>query len=443
MEMESVIMDVIVSLTQMTVYAIYLKETLGFRRSGWWLPVWWAAVETAGWAGTVSGIPWNNALAYLLELEIVVFGMCRGHFLKKAFLALVYDVAVTAMEVICINAFILFNICDLERMTENYLLSASVLLMVQMFILFLSQLAIIVWKKHGDGEVAGRNWAGLFGMCGGCFAVVVILAMNAVSQDAFSLGQIIVLTILVALNFLSYSFYNLSAERTKAVAEAKVYEKQIEMYQDWYESIRASRQELHSFRHDMKNHMNVLRGLCRKEGSGKDRLEEIGKYVERISMDYLEIADTVDSGNPVLDVIISTKRVLAASRGIDMEVKLLVPEGMHCQGVDMVILLGNLLDNAIEACEKTGSEKREIGLEVRYQMANLLIILKNTYDGHLDGRTSETGVLIGTDKEDEKLHGTGMKNMLKVIEKYNGMMEWGAEEKVFRAKILLYGVGCE
>ena len=368
--MEPIIMDVIVSLTQMTVYAIYLKETLGFRGSGWWLPVWWAVVETAGWAGTVSGIPWNNALAYLLELEIVAFGLCRGHFLKKTFLALVYDVAVIVMEVICINTFILLKICNLERMMDNHLLSDSVLLMVQMFLLLLSQLAIIVWKRYGDDEIEGRNWAGLFGMCGCCFAAAVILAMNATSMDVLSVWKIIVMIILVALNSLSYYFYAISAEKTKVLAEVKAYEKQIEMYQDWYESICVSRQEMHSFRHDMKNHMNVLRSLCCKGGHEEDCLEEIGKYVERISMDYLEISDAVDSGNPVLDAIINTKRVLAESRGIEMEVQLLVPEGIHCQGVDMVILLGNLLDNAIEACEKTGLEKQEIGLEIRYQMSN-------------------------------------------------------------------------
>lgn len=442
--MESTIMDVIVSLTQMAVYAVYLKETLGFQRSGWWLPVWWAVVETAGWAGTISDIPWNNALVYLLELEIVAFGMCPGNFLKKAFLALAYDVAVIVTEVICVNSFILLKICDLKRMMENHLLSGSVLLMVQMFILFLSQFAISVWKKHRDGEIEGGNWAGLFGMCGGCFAAAVILAVNAVSLDAFSLWQIIVMTILVALNFLSYYFYTISAERTKAVAEAKVYEKQTEMYQEWYESICMSRQELHSFRHDMKNHMNVLRSLCCKGGHEEDCLEEIGKYLNSISVDYLEASDAVDTGNPVLDAIIGTKKVLAASRGIGMEVNLLVPKGMHFQGVDMVILLGNLLDNAVEGCGKTGSEiDSEIGLEIRYQMSNLLIVLRNTYDGHLDGRTSEMGVLIRTDKEDEKLHGTGMKNILKIIEKYNGMMEWSAEERTFKAKILLYGIDGE
>lgn len=155
--MESTIMDVIVSLTQMAVYAVYLKETLGFQRSGWWLPVWWAVVETAGWAGTISDIPWNNALVYLLELEIVAFGMCPGNFLKKAFLALAYDVAVIVTEVICVNSFILLKICDLKRMMENHLLSGSVLLMVQMFILFLSQFAISVWKKHRDGEIEGAH----------------------------------------------------------------------------------------------------------------------------------------------------------------------------------------------------------------------------------------------------------------------------------------------
>ena len=192
----------------------------------------------------------------------------------------------------------------------------------------------------------------------------------------------------------------------------------------------------------MKNHMNALRSLCQNGGeeAGKS-LDEISRYIEKISIDYLEASGEVDSGNPMLDAVIGTKKNYAATRGIETGVKLLIPERMNLDGVDMVVLLGNLLDNAIEACEKTrAGTSPKINVDIRYQTCNLFLNIRNTYDGHLDGRSSEEGILIRTDKTDGKPHGIGMKNIMRVVEKYNGTMEWKAEKGIFTVSVVLYEV---
>lgn len=439
--MEYAVMYLIVSLTQMAVYGAYLKETLGFCRPAWRLILWWAGFELADLAAVrILNMPWTNALVYLLGLEAVAFGMCRGRGIKKAFLVLAYDAMLIIMEAICANAIILFGICDTETMTENALISNSVLLLEQIFVLALTQVTIYIWKRYAENEIEGKNWAGLFGMCGGCFAATAIIATNMLSLRMFSAGQVIVLVIMVAQSFLCYYFYTVSTEKNKAITEARMYEKQINMYREWYEDIRSNRQKMQAFRHDAKNHINALRCLSQRGGEDAGRsLEEISRYIGKISMDYLEISGDVDSGNPMLDAVIGTKKNYAAARGIGTEVKLLVPEGMEPDGVDMVILLGNLLDNAIEACERTKAEiSAEIGVDIRYQAGNLILTIRNTYDGHLDGRNSEGGILIRTDKEDGKKHGIGMKNILSVVEKYNGTMTWRAEKGIFTITAMLY-----
>ena len=77
-------------------------------------------------------------------------------------------------------------------------------------------------------------------------------------------------------------------------------------------------------------------------------------------------------------------------------------------------------------------------LRIEYQMGAIFISAENTYDGRLDGRSSKEGLLIKTDKKNEAIHGIGMKNMLKIIEKYNGAMEWKGEQGVFTTEMMLY-----
>ena len=103
---------------------------------------------------------------------------------------------------------------DKETMMENAMISNAVLLLELILVFGLTQIAIYFRKRYLGKEIEGRNWAGLFGMCAGCFAATAIVATNMVSLRMFSVGQVIVLVILVALNFLSYFFIQSLQKKT-------------------------------------------------------------------------------------------------------------------------------------------------------------------------------------------------------------------------------------
>ena len=109
--------------------------------------------------------------------------------------------------------------------------------------------------------------------------------------------------------------------------------------------------------------------------------------------------------------------------------------------MDMVIILGNLLDNAIEACEKT-ENKKEIKLEIKYILNNLFITIENTYNGNLNDaeRGGEHTELPKTTKGDFINHGVGLRNVNDIVNKYNGEMSWTAKDNVFRVEILMYQI---
>ena len=102
--------------------------------------------------------------------------------------------------------------------------------------------------------------------------------------------------------------------------------------------------------------------------------------------------------------------------------------------LDLCVLLGNLLDNAIEACGKLEKEKRRIQLSIKLVKNQLFIRTENPFEGKLKWQGSR----LLTQKTDENNHGIGLENVKRVVEKYHGTLEMNAEDQIFRTKILRY-----
>lgn len=197
--------------------------------------------------------------------------------------------------------------------------------------------------------------------------------------------------------------------------------------------------------HDMGNHIAVLKSICEKgivENKQDECLRMIDRYLDSIIEKYEKTAQNIDSGNIIIDLIIRRKLEEANSKNILMVTRIYIPKDMSYNSLDFVIILGNLLDNAIESCELCNNKNdRNISLDIRYTANNLVILLENTYNGMLDGKTgsSTQEKLLETSKVEKEFHGIGMKNIIDIVNKYNGEMRWKATKGVFRTEVLLYG----
>lgn len=238
--------------------------------------------------------------------------------------------------------------------------------------------------------------------------------------------------------------YFVSKEKSRLETERHVYQKQSVLYQEWYEGFQKTRRETLAFRHDMNNHFGVLKYLCQNSADKTQnggRLSEIDKYIDRLGIQFTNAGGDTDTGNMMVDFAVDMKKNYAQSKGIPMEVELQIPREMNYSSMDLVIFLSNLLDNAIEACEKMEQrENAKIILKMQYKMSNLIVLIKNTYDGMLDGKSSDSGeyAMIPTTKEDKDAHGIGMKNVMDIVEKYHGSLQWNAEQGWFTIHALLY-----
>ncbi|MBO5277988.1 MAG: GHKL domain-containing protein [Lachnospiraceae bacterium] len=365
------------------------------------------------------------------------------YLVKSIWQMLIFAVITAGLELLGMGLFMLCGICDAELLHNSGQISCLVLILSQMLAVAVIQIIFYSWKRWENHDAVWKNRVGFFCVCAGCFVGMLLMDVSFLNLNELSVGQIIVLGLLTVLNFLGYIFYFISAEKSRLETESRVYQKQAVLYQEWYEGFQKTRKETLAFRHDMNNHFGVLKHLC-KNGEDKESggvLTEIGKYIDSMGTNYNRTGCDTDSGNLMMDFAVDMKKNYAQSRGIPMEVELNIPKEMNYNSMDLVIFLSNLLDNAIEACERMEQkEKAKIVLKLQYKMSNLVVLIKNTYDGQLDGQSSDLQeyAMLETSKDDKAAHGIGMKNVMDIVEKYHGAIRWKAEQGWFTVNALLY-----
>ena len=221
----------------------------------------------------------------------------------------------------------------------------------------------------------------------------------------------------------------LLAERQKHFVEeqqVKAMKKRLEEAENFYGSIR-------KVRHEMKNHMANIKGLTEAGEYG-----EIEEYVRRMDETMQELEYKYVTGNAVTDVIINDKCRRAEKAGIRFGADFRY--GGEIPVFDMGIILNNLLDNAIEACEKLEPGKGFIRLSLKRKKQFLILYVENSFDGAVPVSkgsslppTTKQSILPGIITE----HGIGLENVRDIAERYFGGVNIKVKGDVFHVTVML------
>ena len=221
----------------------------------------------------------------------------------------------------------------------------------------------------------------------------------------------------------------LLAERQKHFVEeqqVKAMKKRLEEAENFYGSIR-------KVRHEMKNHMANIKGLAEIGQYG-----EIEEYVQRMDETMQELEYRYVTGNAVTDVIINDKWRRAEKAGIRFEADF--QYGGEIPVFDLGIILNNLLDNAIEACEKLEPGKGFIHLALKRRKQFLLLEVENSFDGIVPIR-EESSLPVTTKQSALPViiteHGIGLQNVRDVAERYFGGVKIKVKGDVFHVTVML------
>ena len=200
---------------------------------------------------------------------------------------------------------------------------------------------------------------------------------------------------------------NIIKENQLKIENEKIREK-IDMQYNYYLNLKKEQEKIAKFRHDIKNHL-----LCIKNSA---TTEESNKYIEKINLEINQNVVDFNTGNAILDVIFYEKSIICIDKKIKYKFDV---DYSRCEFIDVIdtcSIFSNLLDNAIEACDKINQGKRFIDLKGNVNNGFFVIKCENMKINDILYRDGK----IITDKEDKKLHGIGLKSIRESFEKYGG-----------------------
>ena len=210
----------------------------------------------------------------------------------------------------------------------------------------------------------------------------------------------------------------------------------VKLFQDMEEMERIY-SGIRGMKHDMKNTLSVIQRLSAGEGNGEleEYLSELNRGLEKLEVRF-------KTGNTVVDTLLNMKyhEAVRDVPGLKMDAdKLMLPQGLEIHSYDIGVILGNAVDNAMEACRKLKAKEPGADAFIRLcslQKGNLLILkVENSFDGWLVRRRQEEFPI--TDKADKSSHGIGLANIKSTAEKYQGTMDFKVNGRVFILSVMM------
>ncbi|NLO47812.1 MAG: GHKL domain-containing protein [Clostridiales bacterium] len=185
--------------------------------------------------------------------------------------------------------------------------------------------------------------------------------------------------------------------------------------------------EMRGWRHDYHNHIQTMKAYRYLEQN--DRLDD---YLISLDQDLTDVDNLIKSGNVMVDAILNSKLSLAKSRRININAKAVVPGELSLSETDLCVIIGNLLDNAMEACARIENEtERFIRIYIDIKRDQLYISVTNTSGGQIK---KQSGRYLSSKPG---YHGFGLMRIDRLIEKYGGYVKRRDEESAFTTEILL------
>ncbi len=237
------------------------------------------------------------------------------------------------------------------------------------------------------------------------------------AEHFFSHGQMLSMYFLGLASLFCILFsYKKLQQSFRFSTEISLLEQQEHSLNQYVEEAKARYDETKSFRHDIRNHIAVVKKLLQ---NGK--LEEAITYVEDLDDMAEKMSFPCSTNNPVVDILVGNKLGIAKSMGIDVDCSLPLPYPCGIRDIDICIVLSNALDNAIHAVKNLGTGiEKYIRVSGRIQGDFLMMEIQNSFHGKSVFKK-----------------GTGLSNVKKVAEKYGGAMSIETQENVFVLHVLL------
>lgn len=248
---------------------------------------------------------------------------------------------------------------------------------------------------------------------------------NALNDDVYS-------SLTYFLSFLSigaccyiFVYYQELLERDNKIKDLETQKKIESIDKTYFEILEKNNEDLKIFTHDIKNHLMHISSLSESE--------EVKNYVNDLCGTVTSFGNKIVSKNKTLDIIINKYSVLCESKNIKLNFDTKTENLLFVEPTDLSTILNNLLDNAVEAAEKSKEKFINVKISLNEHNTKVLTII-NSCDNE---PVTSNGKLVTT-KENSSGHGLGIKSVKRTLKNYSGDIEWfyDKEKKEFKVIVL-------
>lgn len=378
-----------------------------------------------------------NTSIFLSKSQLVILGALVYTFLvmllykikwyyRILFSFFIYIVNALSETIVGMMLAVIFKV-DISYTQESILIFAGCTLTSK----FLSYIIVLFTKKRWfktDSEAIKQNIVLAILLPFSSFLVLVVLlrCCYQINEYSFQIFVLVSSVILVFANIAVFYIINKLNELIETKEKLLFAELHINNQVLHYQELNKHQNELRIFRHDIKNRLFSLMALV-KDGKSDKALQIMEK-----NLNWLEEMNSniINSGNPVVDAIIQAKLHVAKDKGISFQISTKLAEEIKMDELELGIVLGNALDNAIEAVEKSSEKgKKNINLTLMSTDNRISISISNPVDEDIN-----TEKLI-TSKSDKEKHGYGIKSIKAIAQKHDGVVSFLCDNRVFNISI--------
>lgn len=245
------------------------------------------------------------------------------------------------------------------------------------------------------------------------FSIMTTLQLiftNAAREASVTVLSVLSILGLLIINALIFYLFENIIRQSREQERIKTIEAQLAIQKKHSEQLAENRSQVRQMLHDIKHHVQAFQFLYEA-----GQYEDLYGSVKELARQYERVTPILDTGNPLLDALLTAKREMAEKSGIHWEWDIQIPPDLQISFMELCSILGNALDNAIEACLRSAGDSF-ILIKLTKENDSLLCSIKNTI-GMLPRRS---GDFLATLKEDGQHHGIGLESMADGCKKLGG-----------------------
>lgn len=357
---------------------------------------------------------------YIVGIEIVIIGallyyLYREEIRMSIFLIFFYEIGVALWE------FLISAGIGILLKSDSFVKNGTIEHNAAVWpvrLLMIAALVLIVKKKNIKKQeiprfVSAISFIGMFG----------VIALSEQSMIALSDDELTMWIILSLLLSVAILFFNVNRQYEMEKEIVKLKSEQAKLVERDYQSLNKTYSANAKLYHDIHNHIEVLHRYL-QQGETADAI----RYLEDLRTPVSEITQTIWTGDKAIDYLINSKIAFAEKQGVKTKVNIEYPRHTNIRSVDLTAILGNLLDNAMEASTTAPDELRFIEITIRRVNYMLIIKVENGFGGNVIMENDT----LQTSKTDKDLHGWGLKSAYAAVDRYDGAIEITCNNHIFQ-----------